>query len=65
MNEQNLPWTLVFLQLSEYLCHVCRPDVRAQKPAVTCLLPVGRLVGILPSCHQLLFLHEHGSFETL
>lgn len=23
MNEMNLPWT-VFLQLSKYLCHVCR-----------------------------------------
>lgn len=43
INEMNLPWTLSFYS-SEYLCHVLSwsPDVRAQKPAVTCLLPVGK-----------------------
>lgn len=42
MNEINLPWT-VFLQLI-FMPRVLSwsPDVRAQKLAVTCLLPVDK-----------------------
>lgn len=44
MNEMNLTWTLSFYSSLIFMPRVSSwsPDVRAQKPAVTCLLPVGR-----------------------